>query len=128
MGVRPERVARELKRYISGILYTELKDPRIAFVTITDVEITKDLKVAIIYYSIMGTKTERNNTINALKSATGFIKKLIGINLELRYVPDIIFREDRSVEQAKNVYKILDKIKKEGENEPTKGKRDNTEE
>ena len=63
MGVRPERVAKELKRYISEILYTEIKDPRIGFVTIMDVELTKDLKIATVYYSIMGTKTEKNNTI-----------------------------------------------------------------
>jgi len=128
MGVRPERVAKELKRYISEILYTEMKDPRIGFVTIMDVELTKDLKIATVYYSIMGTKTEKNNTINALKSGTGFIKKLISENLDLRYTPDIIFREDLSAERAKNVYNILDKLKKEGEDEPTKGKGTDTEE
>ena len=116
MGVRPERVAKELKRYISEIIHKELKDPRIGFITITDVEMTKDLKLAKVYYSILGNRTEKNNTVNALKSAAGFIKKMIGDNLDLRYIPEILFKEDLSGERARNVYRILDEIKKEGGN------------
>ena len=117
MGVRPERVAKELKRYISEIIQKELKDPRIGFVTITDVEITKDLKLAKVYYSIMGSRTEKNNTMNALKSASGYIRKMIGDNLKLRYIPEIMFIVDAASERACNVYKILDEIKKEGKDE-----------
>lgn len=131
MGVRPERVAKELKRYISEVIQKELKDPRIGFVTITDVNITKDLKSARIYYSILGNRTEKNNTVNALKSATGFIKKLIGTHLNLRYIPELNFIEDESARRAQNVYGILDKIKKEGNNghkEHKEDRRDHKEE
>lgn len=125
MRIRPERVAKELKRYISEVIQTELKDPRIGFVTVTDVEITKDLKLAKIYYSILGSRTEINNTKNALKSAVGYIKKLIGTNLDLRYIPEIVFIEDKSAQRARRVYNILDEIKKEEDNEHKEDKRDN---
>jgi len=120
MGVRPERVARELKRYISEVIQKGLKDPRIGFVTITDVEITPDLKLAKVYYTVMGSRTEKNNTINALKSSIGYIKNLIAKDMGLRFVPDLIFKEDLSQERAQNVYKILDKIKKEEKDEHKK--------
>ena len=111
MGIRPQKIAKSIKRYVSKIIQEELKDPRIGFVTITDVEITKDLKYARVYYSILGDKTERNNTINALKSAGGYIKKLVGRNLGIRYIPEIIFVEDKAAERAGNIYRILDNIK-----------------
>ena len=114
MGVRPERVAKELKRYISEVIQKELKDPRIGFITVTDVDITKDLKSARIYYSILGTRTEKNNTVSALKSATGYIKKLIGANLGLRYIPELVFIEDESAKRAQRVMKILDKSSIQG--------------
>ena len=123
MGVRPERVAKEMKRFVSEVIQRELKDPRIGFVTITDVEITRDLKLARIYFTILGNRTQKNNTINALKSATGYIRKLVGDHLELRYVPEIVFMEDLTEEQARNVHRILEEIKKEREDEHKEDKR-----
>ena len=120
MSVRPEKVAKELKRYVSKVIQEELKDPRIGFVTITDVEITRDLRLAKVYFSILGGRTQRNNTVNALKNAKGYIKKLVGDHLKLRYTPDIMFKEDLSAARAQNVDKILRAIKKGKENEHKK--------
>jgi ribosome-binding factor A len=113
MGMRPERVKEALRREISQIVQKEIKDPRMGFTTITKVEISKDLKNADIYYSVLGEEGDAKRTRYALKSAEGYIRKLIGDRLGLRFVPEIRFRTDRSMEHSKKVYDILDKIKKE---------------
>jgi len=117
MSIKQEKVAKELKRYISKVIQEELKDPRIGFVTITDVEITKDLKIAKIYYSILDSGTQKKNTVNALKSARGYIKKLIGTHLKLRYTPELQFMEDATIKRVQGIYKILEDIKKEKKDE-----------
>lgn len=117
MSIKQERVAKELKRYISKVIQEELKDPRIGFVTITDVEVTKDLKIAKVYYSILDSGTQKKNTVNALKSAIGYIKKLIGTHLKLRYTPELQFMEDATIKRVQGIYKILEDIKKEKKDE-----------
>ncbi|MEE8359721.1 MAG: 30S ribosome-binding factor RbfA [Candidatus Omnitrophota bacterium] len=113
MGARPERVQEALRREVSMIVQKEIKDPRLGFITITKVEVTKDLKNAFVYYSVLGEEKVANNTRHALKSAVGYIRKLIGERMKMKYVPEITFRQDMSIEHAKRVYEILDNIKKE---------------
>ena len=70
-------------------------------------------------------RPKKNNTINALKSATGYIKKLIGKHLKLRYTPDLEFREDVAIKRAQGIYRILEGIKKERKNEHNEHKDSN---
>lgn len=116
MGVRPGRVANAIRREISNIIQEELKDPRIGFTTIVNVEITADLKNAKVYYTVLGDQKKRKSTEIALKNATGFIKGLIGDRLKLRFMPEIIFKIDNSFEYRDKIDKILDKIHKEKDN------------
>lgn len=108
---RQERVCMALKKEISNIIHDELKDPRLGFVTITRVELSKDLRSAKIFYSVLGKEEEYKNTKLALESGSGFIRKLIAERISLRLVPDILFREDRSGEYSIRIHEVLDEIK-----------------
>ena len=112
---RPERVSEALRQEISKIVHDELKDPRIGFVTITKVDLSKDLRFAKVYYSVMGEEKDRNLTIKGLNSARGYIKRLIGKRLGLKFTPEITFVVDKSLAYARHIYEVLDKIKKERE-------------
>ena len=117
MSNRPERVAEHLKEEISRIIREELRDPRIGFITILRVDITKDLRFAKIYYSILGTDKDKKGTADALKSGSGFIRRLIGETIKLRYLPEIRFVLDESAQYGIEIQKILDKINAEPKNQ-----------
>lgn len=108
---RPERVAQAIKEEISLILHDEIKDPRLGFVTITKVEITADLRQARIFFSVLGKEEDYKKTKAALDSALGFIRCLVAQRINLRFVPEIIFREDRSSEYSVRIEQVLNEIK-----------------
>ncbi len=109
---RPERVAQFLKEELSQIIREELKDPRIGFVTVTRVNITADLRYARIYVSIMGEEKEKKETFKGLESARGFVRRLIGERIRLRYTPDIEFKIDDSIEYSIRISKVIDEAKR----------------
>lgn len=113
MRIRPQRVANAIRREVSNIIHEELKDPRIGFTTITKVEITPDLREARVYYSVYGDEKARKSTEIALRSAKGYIRGLVGYRLKLRFTPNIIFRIDKSFEYRERIDEILDRIRKE---------------
>lgn len=108
---RAERVSGALKKEISNIIHNELKDPRIGFVTITRIELTKDLRYAKIFFSVLGSEKEQKDTEKALGSASGFIRRLIAQRIRLRFVPEIKFIQDKSCEYSIHIQQELDKIK-----------------
>lgn len=107
MRTRPERVANAIKKEVSQILQEELKDPRIGFATITAVRVTKDLKDARVFFSVLGDAKAKKNSIHGLNSAAGYIRGLIGDRLGLRYTPTITFELDESVEFLQRMEDIL---------------------
>lgn len=110
MRQRAQKIAQVFKKEISQIIRDELHDPRIGFITITHVEITNDLRFARIYYSILGSDKDKQETANALKSGEGYIRRLLSQRVRLRFVPEIKFILDSSSEYSINIQKILDKI------------------
>jgi len=108
---RRDRVAGTLKKEVSNIIHTELKDPRLGFITVTRVELTEDLRYARIFFSVLGKEEEHKKTTEALDSALGFIRRLIGQRIKLRFVPEIVFQEDRSSEYSIRIEEILKEIK-----------------
>src|SRR6056297_3926860 len=94
---RAIRVGELLKEEISQIVLREMKDPRIGFVSITDVEVSGDLRHAKIFVSVYGSDKEKEETMAGLKQATGFIRKLIGNRIKIYHIPEIIFRYDDSI-------------------------------
>jgi len=108
---RRDRVAEAIRKEASVIIHDELKDPRLGFVTITAVEMASDLRFAKIFFSVLGSEEERRKTKEALDSALGFIRKLIAERINLRLAPEIIFREDESIEQSIRIEQVLNEIK-----------------
>ncbi len=114
---RTGRVQEALRQEISKIVQQELKDPRLGFITITHVELTKDLRFAKVFFSVLGTQKEKVKTLKGLVSAKGHIKGLLADRVKLRYMPEIVFKLDESYEHAQEIYDILGKLKKERKDE-----------
>lgn len=108
---RNERLADLLKEEISYIIQTELKDPRVGFVTITHVEVSEDLRHARVYVSILGGQKEIEASAIGLGSAQGFIRGKIGQRLKLRYVPEIAFKLDQSGSYGARIEELLARLK-----------------
>ena len=116
MSQRPERVQEALRQEISRIVQNEIKDPRLGFITITKVELTKDLRYAKVHFSVLGEEKEKKLALKGLNSAKGYVKGLISDRIKLRYMPEIDFRIDETIEHTKKIYDLLDRLKKERRN------------
>jgi len=114
MSFRPERLAEAIKKEISELLREELKDPRIGFVTITAVEVSKDLRYANVFASVFGEPAEQKATIEALQKAQGFIRGELGKRIRLRYTPEITFKLDRSISQGSRLIALMEEVKGKG--------------
>ena len=110
---RNERVQEALRQEISRILQNEIKDPRIGFLTVTKVDLTKDLRYARVYFSVLGEDKDKALAIKGLNSAKGYLKGLLSEKIKLRFMPELEFKIDESLEHTKHVYDILDQLKKE---------------
>lgn len=110
-GKRIDRVNQLIKEEISALLQRELKDPRIGFITVTDVEVTKDLSQAKVYVSIFGSEEEWKATFDALVSARGFIRHWLRQHLRLRVIPTLLFRPDRSMAHAAHIQELLARLR-----------------
>lgn len=110
MFKRSEKVAEAVHELISELLVKGLKDPRIGFVTITGVKVTDDMHLATVYFTVIGTDAEKKATEQGLNSARGFIRKEMGKSLRMRYVPDIVFKYDVSVDYGYRIESILKEI------------------
>jgi len=100
---RAEKVAEAIHEIISALLIKGVKDPRIGFTTITGVKLSDDLHLATVYFSVVGGETEK-------KSAEKGLRKEGGRNLRMRYVPDLIFRYDASLDYGQHIDELLDEI------------------
>lgn len=115
---RAHRVAEEIKREISTILRDEVKDPRVSgMISVTGVDVTRDLSHARIYLSVFGSDEEQQGTLTALDKATGFIRSTIGKRIRLRHTPELTFHLDRSIAYGAHISEVLRKMKKEDDGE-----------
>ena len=101
------RKVNELVREVVADAVSELKDPRIGFVTVTGAETSPDLRHAIVYYSVLGSDQEKADTAAALKSATPRIQGALGAETRLRYTPKLEFRVDASIDEGIRINQIL---------------------
>ncbi|EHM43262.1 30S ribosome-binding factor RbfA [Anaeroglobus geminatus] len=108
--LRIRKIQEFIKQEVSRIILQELKDPRLGFVTVTDVRITGDLREATVYVSLFGSDEEKKNTLAALAKANGFIRSEVGKRLGIRYSPQIGFKEDQSLDYGMKIEKILHTI------------------
>ena len=123
---RQDKVAEAIRQEVSVIIHDKLKDPRVGFVTITNVEINHDLRFAKIFFSVLGNEEAYKKTKQAFDSSLGFIRKLISQRLNLRFAPEIAFYEDRSSEYSVRIEEVLNQIKEHnGQDKPRKSRRSN---
>lgn len=109
-GHRPDRVSDRIRHEITEILAREVHDPGIGFITVTRVEITRDLQIARVFYTTMGSEAERRRTARALERAMPFLRRQVGERLTLRRVPELQFVFDKSIETQERVERLLREI------------------
>ncbi|MTI60710.1 MAG: 30S ribosome-binding factor RbfA [Firmicutes bacterium] len=114
---RAQRLAELLKKEISDIILKEVKDPRIGFVSLTDVEVSGDLRHANVYVSVYGEEKERNETMQGLKKANSYIRKLLGERIKVYHTPELLFKYDNSIEHGAYISQLIDQVNKEGREE-----------
>jgi ribosome-binding factor A len=106
-GRRPERLGEQIREEVSQIILGELNDPRIGLVTVTDVEVSPDLRNARIYVGILGSDEEVARSLGALKAASRFIRWHVGRSLNLRHLPELHFAYDKTTRTATRIEEIL---------------------
>ncbi len=113
---RPERVGEEIRAALGDIIARgELRDPRIGFITITGVKVSPDLRTARVYYSMIGTDQQRQETQEGLDAAKGYIRREVTSRVNLRVSPEIYFAFDASVGEGDKIERLLRQVKeKEG--------------
>ena len=114
---RQDRLNETIKEFLSELLLSGVKDPRIGLVTITAVKVSQDLMTAKVYYSVMGTEEERQASQDGLKSAGNFLRKTLGRELKLRYSPELHFVYDDSLDRAIAIEEALREAKKKTEDD-----------
>jgi ribosome-binding factor A len=107
---RAERVGGLIRKELSDLLATKIKDPRLVLVTITRVKITDDLRSARIYFSVVEGQERRHGALGGFESAAGYLKRQLGHRLALRHVPELKFVYDKSFDQAATVDRIFKTI------------------
>ncbi|WP_099331252.1 30S ribosome-binding factor RbfA [Priestia aryabhattai] len=112
MNIRATRVGEQMKKEMGEILNRKIKDPRIGFVTVTDVQVSGDLQQAKVYISVLGDAEQRENTLKGLAKAKGFIRSEIGQRIRLRKTPEITFEFDESIDYGNRIESLLHEIKK----------------
>jgi ribosome-binding factor A len=109
--IRPERVAHLMQREVADILQNEMRDPRVAsMVSVTDVEVAHDLSFARVYVSILADGAERDQTLQALRRAAGFVRHALAPRMGLREMPEIRFDLDDSLQRGARVDELLRRL------------------
>jgi ribosome-binding factor A len=109
---RPDRVAEAIREEVATFLAEGVKDPRVVgLVTVTGVEVTRDLRHAKVFVSVLGSETEKRATHDGLASVAGHLRAHVGRALRLRVAPEIEFRVDQSVAHAARIETLLSQIK-----------------
>jgi len=110
-SIKNTRINSEVMREISQIIRTELKDPRVSTMTsVTDVNVTTDLKYCTVYVSVLGDKEEADKTLEGLRKAGGFIRYELAHRLNLRNTPELKFVIDNSLEYGMKMDKLIDEV------------------
>jgi ribosome-binding factor A len=114
---RAKRVGDNILKEIAYLLLFKVRDPRVKGVTVTGIHLSDDLRHAKVYYSVMGSTEDVKTAQAGLDSAKGFIKREIGLRMELRYVPDLMFIYDPSLKWSSKVEELIEQIKEQNDSE-----------
>lgn len=109
---RMDRVNETMRREISTMLQQDFQDPRLMLVTILHVDVSPDLHLATVYYSVLGDEQKTLEISQTLDKIAGYVRRLIGERVRLRYTPEIVFRYDSSIRDSARIEQALEEIKK----------------
>ena len=115
MSIKIERINSNIIKEISYILANEIKDNDIKFVTVTDVRTTNDLSFAKVYFTVLD-ETRKNDTLKALNSASGYIRRELADRIDIRHIPELSFVYDESISYGLKIENLIDKIHNEDKN------------
>ncbi len=110
---RQEKLGELITAELSELLRTRLKDPRVGFASITHVEVSGDLRHAKVFVSVMGNAQEQAETMKGLKNANGFLRHELAGRLTLRYMPELAFKLDTSIEEGSHILNLIYQVKQE---------------
>ncbi len=111
--LRVRKVQEFIKQEVSQMLLHDLKDPRLGFVTVTEVKVTGDLREAKIYVSLFGKEAEKKASLETLNKSRGFVRRELGQRLKIYYTPEISFEEDSSLDYGMHIDSLLRKVHKD---------------
>jgi ribosome-binding factor A len=117
MTLRSNRVGEQMKKELSDIIGRKIKDPRVGFVTVTDVQVTGDLQQAKVYISVLGDDDQRQDTLIGLAKAKGFIRSEIGRRIRLRKTPELFFEFDESIVYGNRIENLIHELNKKDSDE-----------
>ena len=113
-GARTDRVGERIRAELSELLLRRVREPAVDGVTITHVDVTRDLQTARVYYRVLAETASRRDVARALRRAQGFLRRELGGRLQLRRIPDLRFLHDDSVEQQDRLARLFDEIREPG--------------
>lgn len=105
--LRANRVGEQMKKELGDIISRKIKDPRVGFVTVTDVKVTGDLQQAKVYISVLGNNKQKQETLIGLAKAKGFIRSEVGKRIRLRKTPEITFEFDEAIAYGNRIESII---------------------
>ena len=107
---RPQRLALQIQHEVSLMISRDMKDRRVGFITVTGVQLSPDLRHARIFISMMGSETEKEESLNTLNHATGWIRHELGQRIRTKFLPDIVFLTDTSQDYGERIDRLIDQI------------------
>ncbi len=110
MTRRADRIAEEIREEVARMIGSELKDPRIGFVTVTRVTVTDDLRTAHLSVGVLGDRGQRDKTLAGLKQASGFMRRELGRRLRMRHTPELLFHYDTGLDASDRVERLLREV------------------
>ncbi len=117
-GKRTDRVASLLQMELSSLILERVKDPRLGFVTVMNVKITADLKSAVVFVSIMGDQKKKDESLQVLKRAAGFLQHEVGLAIKMRFTPKLQFELDDSLDKDFEIGQVIRKIEEKDKPHP----------
>ena len=122
-GARTDRVGERIRAELSELLLRRVREPAVGGVTITHVDVTRDLQTARVNYRVLAETTSRRDVARALRRAHGFLRRELGGRLRLRRIPELRFLHDDTVEQQDRLARLFDEIREPG-TDPAEAERD----
>ena len=118
MSRRNQRLAEDIREEVAKILASEMKDPRLGFITVTRVALAADLRTARVLVSVMGDDHQRTQSLRALGQAAGWVRRELGRRLSIRHTPEVQFVNDEGIEATERVARLLAETEAAGKSEP----------